>query len=176
MAITDVIPAVPEPVEKGLRIFDLAPQPWMDAAACRGLDPALFFAERGDHQGTVAAKMICARCPVLVECGAYAATITNPAPGIGLPGVWAGLSERDRRETPIERTTHRRQMRPSRPDLDYPPATEPDHVVGSYPVAAGTVTDMPRRFRQHAADHSLDGPWLRHSWSDSMFFAPKLAS
>lgn len=62
---------------------------WMQLAACRGVDPALFFPERG--ASTREAKAACAVCPVQAECLDYA--MDN-----GLKfGIWAGLSERERR-------------------------------------------------------------------------------
>lgn len=49
---------------------------WRSAAACRGVDPELFFpvAETGPaYDAQVgAAKAVCARCPVVAECLAEA--------------------------------------------------------------------------------------------------------
>lgn len=63
---------------------------WMDAARCRGLDPDLFFPERGESGDE--AKRVCAECPVSEECLSYALRhrISH--------GVWSGLSERQRRK------------------------------------------------------------------------------
>ncbi len=61
---------------------------WMDDAACRGEDPALFFTERGESAS--AAKAICARCPVTVRCLAYARHHHIHH------GIWGGMSEYDR--------------------------------------------------------------------------------
>lgn len=62
---------------------------WFDRAACEGLDPDLFFAERGES--IALAREICNGCPVQAECLDYALRhrITY--------GVWGGLSERQRR-------------------------------------------------------------------------------
>jgi WhiB family transcriptional regulator, redox-sensing transcriptional regulator len=61
---------------------------WANEAACRDADPEIFFPEKG---GTPrAAKQVCARCPVSVECLEYAL-------GNGLDyGVWGGVSMHDR--------------------------------------------------------------------------------
>lgn len=62
---------------------------WMLAAACRGLDPELFFPPRGaptDH-----AKAVCARCTVTAECLEYSLD------GGEHHGIWGGKSERERR-------------------------------------------------------------------------------
>lgn len=60
---------------------------WRAAAACRGMDPDVFFPDRGElAQG---AKDVCAVCTVRIECL-----------NAGLwerQGVWGGLSERQRR-------------------------------------------------------------------------------
>lgn len=43
---------------------------WMDAAACRGVDPELFFPEGRGSQATPAVK-VCSTCPVMAECFEY---------------------------------------------------------------------------------------------------------
>ena len=68
---------------------------WRLRAACRSVDSAVFFspdAERGRAQEAreARAKAICARCPVIRECAAYALTAGERY------GVWGGLSEQDR--------------------------------------------------------------------------------
>ena len=69
---------------------------WMASSACRGVDPRLFFADPDEHGfaragSTTRAKAICARCPVVSECLAYAlATRQNH-------GVWGGATEQERR-------------------------------------------------------------------------------
>lgn len=65
-------------------------QPWMTAAACRGLDPELFFPERG--ASTACAKAVCANCVVRLECLDYA--MENR---INI-GIFGGKSARQRRK------------------------------------------------------------------------------
>ena len=65
------------------------PMPWRDAAACHGLDPALFVTERGEDAAT--AKAVCATCAVKAECLDYA--LTSPT----ILGIWGGTSHRERR-------------------------------------------------------------------------------
>ena len=62
---------------------------WRDAAACRGVDPEVFFPERGES--VAKAKKVCAGCPVRDECLEYAEETLQKF------GVWGGLSERQRR-------------------------------------------------------------------------------
>lgn len=70
---------------------------WRSAAACRGEDPALFFApsyfeKRSQKQTREAvATSFCARCPVRVECLDYALSTREPH------GVWGGFNEMERR-------------------------------------------------------------------------------
>lgn len=64
--------------------------PWMDRAACTGVPLRLFFPAVGEP--TEPAKKICASCPVIAPCYHYA--IDTP----WLTGIWAGTSERQRRQ------------------------------------------------------------------------------
>ncbi|MYW49619.1 hypothetical protein GT346_41565 [Streptomyces sp. SID161] len=41
---------------------------WEGQAACRGLDPALFYPAKGDAEQEVSARSVCARCPVVQAC------------------------------------------------------------------------------------------------------------
>lgn len=62
---------------------------WRSAAACRGLNPSVFYPGRqGDNK---VAKTICAGCPVQPECLETALLVGEKF------GVWGGLSERERR-------------------------------------------------------------------------------
>ena len=75
--------------------------PWTARAACRGIDPGLFYPARGES--TREAKDICAGCLVRVECLDYALTAGEKF------GIWGGKSERERRR--IRR--HRASVRAS---------------------------------------------------------------
>lgn len=63
---------------------------WRDFAECRSTDPATFFPEPGDTGTEAKAKAICADCPVVEECAAFAETTLAKA------GIWAGLTEDER--------------------------------------------------------------------------------
>lgn len=69
--------------------LDLTPQPWMLSGLCGQSDPDAWFPDKGGN--VWAAKRICARCPVLAECLAYAVEHHEL-------GVWGGTSERERRK------------------------------------------------------------------------------
>lgn len=64
---------------------------FFDDAACKGHDPNTFHPHRGDVVTLRKAQAICATCPVIAECLAYALDegITT--------GVWGGLPARPRR-------------------------------------------------------------------------------
>lgn len=63
-------------------------EPWMHAAACRGLNPELFHPQPGESSDQ--AKAVCAGCPVRTECLDYAMAHYE------LFGVWGGTSQKQR--------------------------------------------------------------------------------
>lgn len=68
---------------------------WQLRAACRGADTEQFFHpenERGARRVAreAAAKAICAGCPVIRECAAYALRMREPY------GIWGGMGEAER--------------------------------------------------------------------------------
>ena len=67
----------------------LARPTWMQDAACRGVDPDLFYPERGAD--TTKPKGICRGCPVRGDCIDYALINVEKF------GIWGGFSERERR-------------------------------------------------------------------------------
>ena len=69
---------------------------WRRQAACRGVDPELFFLERGES--STPARATCAGCPVRAECLAHALAAEERL------GIWGGT-------TPRERQRIRRQRR-----------------------------------------------------------------
>lgn len=68
------------------------PGTWEDRARCRDVDnPDAFFPE--DHRDTEIARRFCRACPVQIDCGTAAVSRGE------WHGVWAGMSERQLRET-----------------------------------------------------------------------------
>lgn len=70
--------------------------PWHSEAACRRDEAGLFFAPSQEPTAArlsreQAAKSVCARCPVLMECREHA--LVQPEPY----GVWGGLTAAERR-------------------------------------------------------------------------------
>lgn len=73
---------------------------WQERANCLGVDPDLFFPERG--ASTREAKGVCAGCEVRAECLEYALDKGEKF------GIWGGLSERERRRLRRARALARR--------------------------------------------------------------------
>ena len=74
---------------------------WQDQANCLGVDPDLFFPERG--ASTREAKEVCRGCVVRGECLEYALVNGEKF------GIWGGLSERERRRLRRARAQANRQ-------------------------------------------------------------------
>ncbi len=62
---------------------------WRQAAACRGLDPDIFYPVSDDEADE--AKAVCGVCPVRQACLEYALANRER------DGVWGGATERERR-------------------------------------------------------------------------------
>lgn len=63
--------------------------PWRLHAACRGVDPDIFYPAM--EEAAEAAKAICDQCPVRQPCLEFALANRERE------GVWGGATERDRR-------------------------------------------------------------------------------
>ena len=68
---------------------DVPERSWQRKANCMGVDPDLFFPERG--ASTREAKEVCRGCVVRQDCLEYALTNGEKF------GIWGGMSERERR-------------------------------------------------------------------------------
>lgn len=73
-------------VETITEIVDDRRAEWRQAAACRGLDPEMFFAGRGENDTYESAIAVCATCPVVEECREHAVERDIRK------GVWGGGS------------------------------------------------------------------------------------
>jgi len=73
---------------------------WQDFANCLGVDPDLFFPERG--ASTREAKEVCRGCVVRADCLEYALDNGEKF------GIWGGMSERERRRLRRQRALARR--------------------------------------------------------------------
>jgi WhiB family redox-sensing transcriptional regulator len=75
-------------------------QTWQRQANCMGVDPDLFFPERG--ASTREAKEVCRGCVVREDCLEYALANGEKF------GIWGGMSERERRRIRRRRALQRR--------------------------------------------------------------------
>ena len=73
---------------------------WQGQANCVGVDPDIFFPERG--ASTKEAKAICAACAVREDCLEYALDNGEKF------GIWGGTSERERRRLRRARAAEKR--------------------------------------------------------------------
>ena len=74
---------------------------WQERANCLGVDPDLFFPERG--ASTREAKEVCRGCVVREDCLEFALDNGEKF------GIWGGLSERERRRIRRARALARRE-------------------------------------------------------------------
>ena len=82
-------------------LFDMPERPdWQHEGACVGVDPDLFYPNRGAPTGV--AQRVCAGCAVRVECLEYALTNNEHY------GIWGGMSERQRQRIRRGRRLDRR--------------------------------------------------------------------
>ena len=75
---------------------------WKSKANCMGVDPDLFFPERG--MSTREAKEVCRGCVVREDCLEYALANGEKF------GIWGGMSERERRRLRRARALARRDV------------------------------------------------------------------
>jgi WhiB family redox-sensing transcriptional regulator len=76
---------------------------WQLHAACRTVDPDVFFHPEGERGAArrnrdAAAKRVCAGCPVIAQCTAHALAVREPY------GVWGGMSEDEREDVYARRS------------------------------------------------------------------------
>ena len=72
---------------------------WQEFSNCLGVDPDLFFPERG--ASTREAKEVCRNCIVQNDCLEYALANSEKF------GIWGGMSERERRRIRRQRALAR---------------------------------------------------------------------
>jgi len=70
--------------------FDIEPEFWREGAACADRSDVDFFAAPDDAGEMARAKAICASCPVLDDCLAFAIETNQP------DGVWGGYTAKER--------------------------------------------------------------------------------
>ncbi|HLY82071.1 MAG TPA: WhiB family transcriptional regulator [Acidimicrobiales bacterium] len=86
-------------MERLLELLQPAERTWQRQANCMGVDPDLFFPERG--ASTREAKEVCRGCVVREDCLEYALVNGEKF------GIWGGMSERERRRIRRRRALER---------------------------------------------------------------------
>ena len=81
-------------------LYDRQDRSWQTRANCMGVDPDLFFPERG--ASTREAKEVCRGCVVREDCLEFALANGEKF------GIWGGMSERERRRLRRSRNLQRR--------------------------------------------------------------------
>ncbi|WP_337993964.1 WhiB family transcriptional regulator [Actinomycetospora lutea] len=107
---------------------------WQARAACRDVDPELFFPASQDYTASpnvralIAAGEVCGRCPVRRECLTYAVDSGQTF------GIWAGRS-------PVELRAIRRARMGGDPDpdVDRDPMCPGCSLLFALPVVDGTA-------------------------------------
>lgn len=64
---------------------------WRTQAACRGLDPTVFYPTSEFEEEAEPAKAVCAVCPVRTDCLEHALSVREK------DGIWGGATEKERR-------------------------------------------------------------------------------
>ena len=88
-------------LESVLDLVSTGDRSWQSRANCLGVDPDLFFPERG--ASTKEAKEVCRGCVVRDDCLEYALQNGEKF------GIWGGMSERERRRIRRQRAQQRRE-------------------------------------------------------------------
>ncbi len=92
----------PVPVDIVTTLYGRQERSWQLQANCMGVDPDLFFPERG--ASTREAKEVCRGCVVREDCLEYALANGEKF------GIWGGMSERERRRLRRARALARRDV------------------------------------------------------------------
>jgi WhiB family redox-sensing transcriptional regulator len=122
---------------------------WQIQANCMGVDPDLFFPERG--ASTREAKEVCRGCVVREDCLEYALANGEKF------GIWGGMSERERRRVRRARALQRR-------DAVTPPRGVPPSLAGRADRASGRrLPPSPRRTGRVRPSVPAQWPWRTDS-------------
>lgn len=134
-------------------------QPWIDQAACNGLNPDLFFPEKGQTSGP--ARRVCASCPVAAECLDMALEQNLQF------GIFGGMSARERRrERMVRGLAPPPPPRPATCSKGHPQVDGdcvPSHHGGWRCLVCDREYQRRRTARRREAERLGDGYWERRS-------------
>ena len=110
---------------------------WRHLAACKGMDPNIFFPTRGGNDTLGLARNVCASCPVRTQC--FQEGCTEYA------GVWGGKSSTQRRKSGIHKSSFHKQYRKWIMD------TEPSDEIAAYDLGIQIESVQRSRLRAQQA-------------------------
>jgi WhiB family transcriptional regulator, redox-sensing transcriptional regulator len=113
---------------------------WQKHANCLGVDPELFFPERGES--TAMAKEICAGCTVQDDCLEWALEAGEKF------GIWGGKSERERRRMRRARNGGREARRRRQVVELFASGRRPVEIASALQIPATNVYNYLRRARE----------------------------
>ena len=109
---------------------------WRHQAACKGMDPALFFPTSNSGRGSLdAARAICASCPVQAQC--FEAGRTEHM------GMWGGTSVDQRRKQGCPRNSFNQHYRQWVLD------TEPSDEIAAYDLGIKVESVIRSRYARN---------------------------
>jgi hypothetical protein len=138
---------------------------WEMGAACRNLDPALFYPAKGDVEQSERARAVCARCPVREACLASTLADEKRLRPADREGIRGGLDGRERyvaqHGEPKPRRRRKRATRPPKPRRLKPcgtPAAYSRHVRRGEPIDAACRKAKSALYSNPRAELPADRP------------------
>ena len=110
---------------------------WRHLAACKGMDPDLFFAQRNDRETVMHAKAVCASCPVSTQCAEAGKDERT--------GTWGGISSFKRRRSNVPQKSFAKQYK------EWIINTEPSEEVAAYDLGIQVGSVQRSRLRTQQA-------------------------
>ncbi len=132
------LPPRPEVLEMLTMILEARNErSWRHLAACKGMDPNLFFPTRGGNNTLRAAKAVCASCPVSTQCAEAGKDERT--------GTWGGISSFKRRRSNVPQKSFAKQYK------EWIINTEPSEEVAAYDLGIQVGSVQRSRLRTQQA-------------------------
>jgi hypothetical protein len=132
------LPPRPEVLEMLTMILEARNErDWRHQAACKGMDPNIFFPTRGGNHTLRAAKAVCASCPVSTQCAEAGKDERT--------GTWGGISSFKRRRSNVPQKSFARQYK------EWIIKTEPSDEVAAYDLGIQVGSVQRSRLRTQQA-------------------------
>ena len=132
------LPPRPEVCEMLIMIVEARNErDWRHQAACKGMNPNIFFPTRGGNDTLSFARSVCASCPVRTQC--FQEGCAEYA------GVWGGKSSTQRRKSGIPKSSFHKQYR------KWIISTEPSDEIAAYDLGIQIKSVQRSRLRAQQA-------------------------